>query len=155
MTTRRRFTAGISAGVLALAAVWLTSCGCSDKAPPRIDTLAHRQWVCENCGHTFLGPNATGLQTCPKCGKEAAIRSYTYKCLKCGKFFEAYRYFDCAGIKNPKGPDGKPVTPGIYFKKKGGEWMQDEEMLGSARCPHCGNTDSGKMAPGVPPAKKE
>lgn len=151
VATRRLLTAG----VLTLAAVCLASCSCSEEKPTRMETIQHRQWVCESCGHTFNGPNVTGIQTCPKCNKQAAIRSYTYKCLKCGKYFEVYRFFDVADEKKPKGPDGKKVAPGIYFKKKGGGWVEDEEMAGEARCPHCGNANPGKMAPGVPPAKPE
>ena len=147
-----RAIAVLSAGCVLLAALLVASCSCSEKKPPRIDQAAARQWVCESCGHTFLAPHAKGVKACPKCGKEAAIRSFTYKCGACGRYFEAYRYLDTTGLKEPKGPDGKPIAPGFYIKKKGGEWVQDEEMLGPAKCPHCGNTDRTKMEPAVPPA---
>jgi len=139
-------------GVVWLVALCLASCSCEKKqAPTAAAPTADRQWVCEACDHTFLAPPAKGVQQCPKCGKAAAVRSMTYKCGQCGKYFEAYRFLDCTGLAAPKGPDGKPVAPGLYLKQKGGQWVTDEEMLGERKCPHCGNADESRMAPGVPP----
>ena len=142
----------LAAGCVLVATVVLASCSCSEKKPLRIDQVDAKQWVCESCGHTFLAPHAKGVKPCPKCGKDAAIRSFTYKCGKCGRYFEAYRYLDTTGLPEPKGPDGQPIAPGFYLKKKGGEWVADEEMIGPTTCPHCGNADTTRMEPAVPPA---
>lgn len=147
-----RHVAWLCAGCVVVASLLLASCSCSEKKPPRIDKVDAKQWVCEACGHTFLAPHAKGVKKCPKCGKEAAIRSFTYKCGACGRYFEAYRYLDTTGLKEPNGPDGKPIRPGFYIKTKGGKWVQDEEMVGPTKCPHCGNADTTTMEPAVPPA---
>lgn len=147
--TRR---AGVVGAALVLLAAFATSCSCRDEKPSPLLTVSGRAWVCEACGHTFTAPNAKGLKTCPACGKEAVVRSVTYKCGKCGDYFEAWRYLDVSDVKKPKGPDGKPIEPGMYFKRKGGPWVTDEEMLGQVKCPHCGNTDPETLELTVPPA---
>ena len=150
MTSAGRAIA-VGALSIALAGALLPSCSCRDDQAPRINTVQERAWACEACGHTFTAPQAKGVQECPKCGKQAAVRSATYKCGKCGKYFEAYRFLDTTGLDSPKGPDGKPIAPGFYFKRKGGRWVEDEEMLGETTCPHCGNSDPARLQLTAPP----
>ncbi|MBL7222778.1 MAG: hypothetical protein ISS72_02895 [Candidatus Brocadiae bacterium] len=135
---------GLGALVVA-ACVMLSACGSSEKLGPPPKAIPARPWVCEACGHTFRAPHALGVAKCASCNKPAAIRSIEYTCGQCGKHFEAYRFLDCAGMEAPKGPEGKPLKPGAYFKHKGGAWVPDEEMLDGFKCPHCGNADRGKM----------
>lgn len=152
MRTVRR--GGVVAAWAVLAALVLPSCSCRDEQPvptPSAQMTAARAWVCEACGHTFAAPDAKGVQPCPQCGKEAAIRAVIYKCGKCGKRFEAWRFLDVTDVESPKGPDGKPIGDGMHFKLKGGQWVGDEEMLGQIVCPHCGNTDRERMEFAPPP----
>ncbi|MFW6162258.1 MAG: hypothetical protein ACODAJ_05770 [Planctomycetota bacterium] len=142
---RTRWTGAAALVLAAAAVVVLTACGGGEKGTSETADSKDRAWVCEACGHTFAAPDAKGVQECPACGKEAAIRSVTYKCLKCGKTFEAYRLLDTTGLDKPKGPDGKPIEPGTHVKRKGGEWVRDEEMLGTIECPHCGNDNPNEM----------
>lgn len=151
----RSVVALAAAAVLAGAGL-LPGCSCGREAPPPPRTAAGtRPWVCEKCGHTYTAPNARGVGKCPKCGEQAAIRMMVYECGQCATRFEAYRVLDCEGMESPMDPAGKPLEPGIYTKKKGGEWFQDEEMLGTIVCPKCQNDDPGKMKPstGLPAAK--
>ena len=149
--TRAKSAVVVGAGAVLVAAVLLPLWGCTSKEPPRISTTTDRAWACEACEHTFIAPNAKGVHKCPKCGKLAAVRSMTYQCGKCGKYFEAYRYLDTTGLESPRGPKGKPIPQGMYFKRKGGQWVEDEEMLGETACPHCGNNDPGLLQLTVPP----
>ena len=142
--------------VVALAAAVLPSCSCRKKkaaSEPSVKKAADPQWICEACGHAFSAPSAKGVRECPECKKKTAVMRIVYKCGKCSKSFEAYRFVDCTDLEAPNGPKGEPLQPTGNLKiGKDGQWVQDREMLETdIKCPHCGNADTTRMTPTTGP----